>query len=44
MSNVLRSCILLKPEEIIDVYYFCTLRITPEYIPGELGNFSYIFL
>ena len=37
LSNVFRSAILLKPTELIPLFYFFITRLGPEYVPLETG-------
>ena len=38
LSNMFRSILILKPDELTDAYYFSILKISPDYIENnELG-------
>lgn len=37
ISNMFKSIIYLRPDHLIMTYYLCILKLTPDYIPSELG-------
>jgi hypothetical protein len=37
LSRMFRSIMVLKPSQLADAYYFCTLKIAPLYEQNELG-------
>eukprot|EP00347_Sterkiella_histriomuscorum_P013388 403364898 len=37
ISNVFRSCILLAPEELVDIFYFFAVKLGPDYETNETG-------
>ena len=37
LSNIFKTIILLRPDQLIMAYYLCILKTAPDYVPSELG-------
>lgn len=37
LANIFKSIILLRPDYLSMTYFLCILKLTPDYIPSELG-------